>query len=46
MMDKYEMPIAVIMKLSPVDIITTSPNGGFDDGEPGIELPELEFPRA
>ena len=45
-MDKYEMPIAVIMKLSPTDIITTSPIGDADDREPGIELPEFEFPRA
>lgn len=44
-MDKYEAPIAIMINISSSDIITTSPIGDSDDYEPGIELPELEFPR-
>lgn len=43
-MNKYEKPIMIMFDVSPVDIITTSTGAGNNDYEPGIELPDFEFP--
>ena len=45
-MDKYKTPTVIIFNVSPSDIITTSPVEDNDDYEPGVDLPDLEFPRA
>ena len=43
-MNKYEKPIAIMFNVLPTDIITTSSTPD-DNYEPGVELPEVEFPR-
>ena len=45
-MNKYEKPIAIMFNVSPSDIITTSPIPDDNDYEPGVELPEIVFPRT
>lgn len=44
-MKEYKKPIAIMFNLSSTDIITTSPVTDDSDYEPGINLPDLEFPR-
>lgn len=44
-MKKYEKPVAICFNVSSADIITTSQSAGNDSEEPGVELPEMVFPR-
>lgn len=45
MNNKYESPEVVLLNVLKSDIITTSQVENNDCDEPGIELPEVTFPR-